>query len=78
MIIIQLHVMTDCDSNSMIFGHGKMKIRDDVKSNEEARNLLKSSGGSLELTRSTVDDLTKFALGIYTMIGRVLPQPGSS
>ena len=62
MIIIQLHVMTDCDSNSMIFGHGKMKIRDDVKSNEEARNLLKACGGSLVLTRLTVDDVTKFVI----------------
>ena len=62
MIIIQLHAMTGCDSNSAFFGHGKKKIIDNVKSNPEARNLLKPCGESLELTRSTVDDLTKFVI----------------
>ncbi len=61
-VIIQLHVLTGCDSNSAFFGHGKKKIFDVVKSSEEARTLLKSCGRSLDITKSTIDNLTKFIL----------------
>ena len=61
-VIIQLHVLTGCDSNSAFFGHGKKKIFDVVKSSEEARTLLKSCGSSLDITTSTIDNLTKFIL----------------
>ena len=55
-VIIQLHVLTGCDSNSAFFGHGKKKIFDVVKSSEEARTLLKSCGSSLDITTSTIDN----------------------
>ena len=61
-IIIQLHALTGCDSNSAFFGHGKNKIFDTAKSSEEARTLLKSCGSSLDISKSTIDDLTKFIL----------------
>jgi hypothetical protein len=61
-IIIPLHVMTGCDSNSAFFGHGKKTIFNKVQESEEARNLLKSCGKSINLTKSTTDRLIKFVL----------------
>ena len=61
-VMIQLHVLTGCDSNSAFFGVGKKKIFDVVKSSGEARMLLESCGRSLDITKSTTGNLTKFIL----------------
>ena len=57
-VIIQLHALTGCDSNSAFFGHGKKKVFENVQSSEEA----KTCGDSLHITQSTIDNLTKFVL----------------
>ena len=61
-VIIPLHVLTGCDSNSAFFGHGKKKIYDVVNSNEEAKDLLKSCGDSLDIQDSDISHLTSFVL----------------
>ena len=54
-LIIQLHVLTGCDSNSAYFGHGIKKIFDYIKSNPEADELLKSCRVTLHVTKSMIE-----------------------
>ena len=61
-VIIQLHVMTGCDSNSAFFGVGKMKMFNKLQMTEEARNMIKLCGQSERITDSTIEILCTFII----------------
>ena len=61
-VVIQLHVLTDCDSNSAFFGIGKKFFFNNVTGNEDARILLKFCGGSLNIDKSTIYKLANLVL----------------
>ena len=59
-VIIPLHTMTGCDSNSGFFGHGKKKLFGKYVMDAEARDLLKECGSSLPISQYTMDGLKVF------------------
>ena len=62
LIIIQFHVMTGCDSNSCLFGHGKKKLFEKCKKSTEARDLLKECGNSLQMSEDVMLALKTFVM----------------
>jgi hypothetical protein len=60
-VIIPLHVISGCDSNSGFYGHGKKAVFDKA-SDPEARQLLQRCGRSLPLEADVLSDLKTFVL----------------
>ena len=61
-VIIPLHVLSECDSNSGFYGHGKKQVYDGIVSNEEARHLLQKCGESIPATDAVLRDMIKFVI----------------
>ena len=61
-VIIPLHIITGSDHTSGYYGIGKKAVADRVKQSSEAQNLLTSCGSSLELTKETRQNMTKFVI----------------
>ena len=59
-IIIQLHVLTSCDSNSGFFGHGKRKLFEICSKSPEACDFLRNCGNALPITEDIMVDLKAF------------------
>ena len=61
-VIISLHVLHGCDSNSGFYVHGKNTIYDGVASDPEAQHLLLESGETLPATDAMFADIIKLVL----------------
>ena len=59
-IIIQLHVLMGCDSNSGFFGHGKRKLFEICSKSLEAGDFLQNCGNALPITEDIMADLKAF------------------
>ena len=61
-VVIPLHTMTGCDSNSGFYGHGKKPVYDKVSGDSEARDLLMRCGENLDIPEDVMCDMKSFVL----------------
>ena len=60
--VIPFHVLTGCDTNSCLFGHGKISLYEKLSRSAEARRLISKCGESLTLSDDALNDLKLFVI----------------